>query len=73
MVKIKVPSERSESKLSCTVLPRILTHAIIWRGLAVGNYTSRNNCICSKFHFLAEKDGRPKSCSIHSITANKKK
>ena len=24
-----------------TVLPRILTSAIIWRGLAVGNYTSR--------------------------------
>ena len=38
----------------------------------MGNYTSRYNCICRKFHFLAEKDGRPKSCSIHSITANKK-
>ena len=52
-----------------TVLPRILTSAIIWRGLAVGNYTSRYNCIWRKFHILAEKAGRPKSCSIQSITA----
>ena len=55
--------------ISSTVLPRILTSAIIWRGLAVGNYTSRYNCIWRKFHILAEKAGRPKSCSIQSITA----
>ena len=38
-----------------TVCPHILFHEIIWRGLPVCRYTSRNSGMQQKFHFLPEK------------------
>ena len=45
-----------------TVCPPILLHGVIWRGLPVCRYTSRNSGMQQRFHFLPEKAVGAKSC-----------
>ncbi len=44
-----------------TVSPHIWLHAVIWRGLPVCRYTSRNSGMQQRFHFLPEKAFRARS------------